>query len=51
VRKEVDGKKNGLLKCFIFRDKKANALYLYQGTDFNDPKHSFLMMAKYYPGN
>jgi len=22
---------------------------MYQGTDFNDPNHHFLMMAKYFP--
>jgi hypothetical protein len=47
VRREVESKREGLLKCFIYRDKKTQNFYLYAGTDFNDPRHSFLMMAKY----
>lgn len=47
-RREVETK-NGLFKCFIYREKKSHTYYLYSGQDFNDPKHQFMMMARYFP--
>lgn len=49
VRRELEDKKNGLLQCFIFREKKQNTFYFYSGSCFNDQRHRFLMMAKWYP--
>ena len=49
VSKEVENKKNGLRKCFIYREKKTQSYYLYEGKDFTDKEHKFLMMAKYFP--
>lgn len=52
VRREVEGKKDGLLKCFIQREKKVpHYFYMYQGKDLGDPTRRFLMMARYLPGN
>ena len=51
VSKEIEGKRNGLHKCFIFREKKNHTFYLYSGQDFNDPHHRFVMMAKYFQAN
>ncbi len=45
----MEGKKGGLHKCFIFREKKLHTFYLHQGLEFNDPKNKFLLMARYMP--